>query len=195
MIPSTRPAISRPAPDAPLCDLPPRATITPHQTISPKSPTGSKSEPQTGGIDPRSDRLRSPCRADASCAPDIRNTAPADPASRGIASGTRSGDRSDRPEQPWRGSRPLAARSGVVGHRSPPRPAATRDHDWIHLASAPPSPVASGSWSSSLPLPLLGPRRRERARTPERSIRSGRRHRAGGVTPVEARHRPRSQNQ
>jgi len=145
------------------------------------------------GIDPRSDRLRSPCCADAGCTQDIRNTAPANPASRRIASGTRSGDRSDRPEQPWPGSRPLAARSGVVGHRSPPRPAATRDHDWIHLASAPPSPVASGPWSSSLPVPLLGPRRRERARTPERSIRSGRGHRTGGVTPVETGHRPCSQ--
>ena len=42
-------------------------------------------------------------------------------------------------------------------------------------------------------VPLLGSRRRERARTPERSIRSGRGHRAGGVTPVETGHRPCSQ--
>jgi hypothetical protein len=35
----------------------------------------------------------------------------------------------------------------------------------------------------------------ERARTPARSIRSGRGHRAGGVMPAEVRHRPRSQNQ
>jgi hypothetical protein len=41
--------------------------------------------------------------------------------------------------------------------------------------------------------PLSGPRGRERARTPARSIRLGRGHRAGGVTPVEARHRPRGQ--
>ncbi len=54
---------------------------------------------------------------------------------------------------------------------------------------------------------LLGPRhrlqafpslcwvraQRNRARTPARSIRSGRVHRAGGVTPVEVRRRPRSQ--
>jgi hypothetical protein len=44
--------------------------------------------------------------------------------------------------------------------------------------------VSCASWSSSLPVPLLGPRGRKRARTPERSIRLGRGHRAGGVTPV-----------
>jgi hypothetical protein len=52
--------------------------------------------------------------------------------------------------------------------------------------------VSCASWSSSLPVPLLGPRGRKRARTPERSIRSGRGHRAGGVTPVEVRHRLRT---
>ncbi len=38
--------------------------------------------------------------------------------------------------------------------------------------------------------PLSGPRVRKRARTPARSIRLARGHRAGGVTPVGARHRP-----
>ena len=55
--------------------------------------------------------------------------------------------------------------------------------------------MSYASWSSSLPVPLLGPRGRKRARTPARSIRLGRVHRAGGVTPVEARHQPHSQNQ
>ncbi len=52
--------------------------------------------------------------------------------------------------------------------------------------------MSCASWSSSLPVPPLGPRGRKRARTPERSIRSGRGHRAGGVTPVEVRHRLRT---
>ena len=55
--------------------------------------------------------------------------------------------------------------------------------------------MSYASWSSSLPVPLLGPRGRKRARTPARSIRLGRGHRAGGVTPVEARHQPHNQNQ
>jgi hypothetical protein len=43
--------------DPPLCDVLQRVSITPYPTISTRSPTGSKSEPQTGQ-DPRSDRLR-----------------------------------------------------------------------------------------------------------------------------------------
>ncbi len=44
----TRPAVSWPAPDAPLCDLPLRVSIMRYPTISPRSLTGSKDEPQTG---------------------------------------------------------------------------------------------------------------------------------------------------
>src|SRR6266566_3967776 len=47
MISPTRSAISWPAPDAPLCHVLPRVSITRYPTISPRSPTGSKSEPQT----------------------------------------------------------------------------------------------------------------------------------------------------
>jgi hypothetical protein len=86
--------------------------------------------------------------------------------SRAIASGKRGGDRSDRSVVPWSGCRPLSRCSGVVGQRLPARAAAIRDRESTRLAYAPPSPVASGSWSSSLPVPLLGPRRRKRARTP-----------------------------
>jgi hypothetical protein len=43
-----------------------------------------------------------------------------------------------------------------------------------------------------LPVSLLGPRGRKRARTPERSMRLGRDHRIGGVTPVESAPAPQS---
>jgi hypothetical protein len=59
MISPTRSAIGSPARDPPLCDVLQRVSITPYPTISTRSPTGSKSEPQTGQ-DPRSDRLRFP---------------------------------------------------------------------------------------------------------------------------------------
>jgi hypothetical protein len=60
----------------------------------------------------------------------------ADPASRTIALGTRSGDRSDRPGLPWSGCHPLAGCSDGVGHRSQTRAAATRDHESAHRAYA-----------------------------------------------------------
>ena len=49
MISPTSSAISSPAPDAPLCDMPPRVSITRYPTISPKSPTGSNSETYVNG--------------------------------------------------------------------------------------------------------------------------------------------------
>jgi len=52
MISLTRPAISRPARDAPCGDVLPRVSITRYRTISPKSPTGSNSEPQSGHRSP-----------------------------------------------------------------------------------------------------------------------------------------------
>ena len=107
------------------------------------------------------------------------------PASRTFASGTRSADRSDRPGLPWSGYRAPAARSSVAGHRSPRKPAATRDHEPTRRADAPPDRVLSASSSSRLPIPLSGTARKEEGENPARSTRLGRGHRAGGVTPVE----------
>jgi hypothetical protein len=145
------------------------------------------------GIDPRSDRLGFPCSAGASCTPDTSNAPSACSPSRGLARRTRRGDRSDGPGLPWSRWRSLAGRSDGVGHRSRTRAAATRAEG--RLACALEGRVSCASWSSSLPVPLLGPRERKRGRTPARSIRLGRGHRAGGITPVEVPHRPRSQNQ
>ena len=107
------------------------------------------------------------------------------PASRTFASGTRSEDRSDRPDLPWSVYRPPAARSSVAGRRSPRKPAASRDREPTHRADALPNLVVSASSSPRLPIPLLEPRARKRARTPARSTGLGRGHRAGGVTPLE----------
>jgi hypothetical protein len=144
------------------------------------------------GIDPRSDRL--PCCIDASCTPDICDAASTAPASRTLASGTRSGNRSDRPGRRCSGFRALAACSSVAGHQSQRKPAATRDHEPARGVYAPPDPVPSASSSSRLPIPLLGPRARKRVRTPPRSTRSGRNHRARWGNARKA-NRPRSQNQ
>jgi hypothetical protein len=73
----------------------------------------------------------------------------------------------------------------IAWHRSPRKPAATRDREPTRRADAQPNPVRSASSSSRLPIPLSGPRARKRARTPARCTRSGRGHRAGGVTPAE----------
>jgi hypothetical protein len=112
------------------------------------------------------------------------------PASRTFASDTRSEDRSDRPGLPWSGYRAPAARSSVAGRRSPRKPAASRDREPTRRADALPNLVVSASSSPRLPIPLLPipllePRARKRARTPARSTGLGRGHRAGGVTPVE----------
>ncbi len=105
--------------------------------------------------------------------------------SRTFASGTRSGDRSDRTVPPWSGYRALGACSSVAGHRSPRKPAATRDPEPTRRADAPPDHVPSASSSTRLPIPLLRPRARKRARTPRVQPDRGRGHQAGGITPVE----------
>jgi hypothetical protein len=127
--------------------------------------------PQAGRrrvIDPdRIGLLSPPCRR--VLYPDIRNAGSGRPASRTIASDTHGGGRSDRAGVPWSGCHPLAGCSGVVGHRLPPRAAAIRDRESARHAYALPNCVPSASWSSSLPVPLLGSRGRKRAWTPERS--------------------------
>ena len=188
MISPTRAAITWPARDAPPCHAPPRDATTRYPTISPKSPTGSNSEPQPGHRSPiGSASLSVLCRRVLHSThfkwgigmPPIRTTA-------------RSGDRSDAP---WCGRDQLAGRSDGVGRRSPRRLAATRDHDRVRLDRAPLSPVASGSWASGLPsLCRLRAQGRGQELTRVQSD-WGRSHRAGGITPVEAHHRPRSQNQ
>jgi len=68
------------------------------------------------------------------------------------------------------GGDPLAARSSGVGHRSPPQAAAASVRDWVRLVHAPPDWIPCAKSSSRLPVPLLGSRRKKRARTPARSI-------------------------
>jgi hypothetical protein len=68
MISPTRPAITWPAPEAPLRHAQPRVSITRDPTISP----GRRLAPRASrrrSIDPRSDRLRFPRRVGASCTP------------------------------------------------------------------------------------------------------------------------------
>jgi hypothetical protein len=108
--------------------------------------------------------------------------------SRAIASGTRGGGRSDRFGLLWSGGHPLAGCSGVVGHRLPARAAAIRDRESTRHAYALPDCVPSASWSSSLPVPLFGPRGRKRI--PRAVTRLRRVHRAGGATPLEVRTSP-----
>jgi hypothetical protein len=98
--------------------------------------------------------------------------------SRAIASGARSGDRSDRVGLLCSACRPLAGCSSVVGHQLPARAAAIRDRESTRLAYALPNCVPSASRSSSLLVPLSGSCGRKRARTAARSIRLGRVHRA-----------------
>jgi hypothetical protein len=75
----------------------------------------------------------------------VSRTVSREPPRRRIASGTRSGDRSDRPGLRWSGCHPLAGCSDGVGHRSPTRAAATRDHESAHRAYALPDCVPSAS--------------------------------------------------
>jgi hypothetical protein len=103
------------------------------------------------------------------------------PVSRTFASGTRNENCLDRPRLPWCGYRAVGARSGVAGHRSPRKPAATRDRGPTRRADVLPYPVASAY--PRLPIPLLEPRAGKRARTRAHGL--GRGHQAGGVTPVE----------
>ena len=149
MISPTRPAISWPAPDAPLCDALPGDPTT-WYPISSKSPTGSKGEPQTVHRSPMGAASFSAVEAHVA-----RQTfemwhrqALLVVRSRQVRG---SGDRSDRTGLRWSGCHPLAGRLGVVGHRSPTRPAAIRDHESTRRAYAPPSCVPSASSSSSLP--------------------------------------------
>src|SRR5436305_3059807 len=105
--------------------------------------------------------------------------------SRTFASGMGSVDRSDRPGPPWSGHRALGACSSVAGHRSLRKPAATRDHEPTRRADAPLDRVPFASSSSRLPIPLLRPRARKRARTPRVQPDWDETTGAGGVTPVE----------
>jgi hypothetical protein len=111
--------------------------------------------------------------------------------SRAIASGRRSGGRADRVGLRWFGARPLARCAVAVWRRLPPRPAVIPGRHSARHAYAPPNCVPSPSSSSSLPVPL-GLARKEHE-DPRGSDTLGRDHRAGGITPVEVRHQPRSQ--
>ena len=89
------------------------------------------------------------------------------------ASGMRGGGRSDRARMPWSGCCPLA---WAFRRRWASTPCESRRDPRSRLTSprlALPSSVPSASWFFGLPVPLLGPRGRKRARTPERSIRLG----------------------
>ena len=101
------------------------------------------------------------CCVGAFCTPHLRHAAPTGRASRTIASGTRGRGRPDRAGVRWSGRHPLAACSGAVGHRLPPRAAAIRDRESTRHAYALPNCVRSASCSSSLPVPLVGPRGKE----------------------------------
>lgn len=122
MISLTRPAISRPARDAPCGDVLPRVSITRYRTISPKSPTGSNSEPQSGHRSPIGSAWQSVLYKRVKHAQTIEIRHRQTPPSRATAAGARSADRSDRPGLPGSRCRPLAGRSGVVGHRSLTKP-------------------------------------------------------------------------
>jgi hypothetical protein len=195
MIPPTRPAISRRALDAPLCELPRRATITPHPTISPMSPPGSKCEPQTGYRSPigsafvrRAVRTRLALQTfetrhgQTLLAVGSRQVRVA-----GIA-------RTDRSSLAAGAVRPahVQASLGIDRRRDPPRPAIT-----IGFTSNPRRQVLSPPGHGLQAFPSVCWVRAEGRglEPPNIQIRSGRHHRAGGATPVEARHRPRSQNQ
>ena len=130
MISLTRPAISRPARDAPRGDAPcgdaPCVSITRYPTISPKSPTVPSSEPQSGHRSPIGSTWLSVLykRVLHAQTIEIRHRQTLLVPSRAIAAGARSADRSDRDRRgrPGSGCRPLAGRSGVVGHRSLTKP-------------------------------------------------------------------------
>jgi hypothetical protein len=107
------------------------------------------------------------------------------PASGTSASGTRSADRSDRPGLAWSGYRAPSGRSSVAGHRSPRKPAATRDREPTRRADARLDPVASASSSPRLPIPLLEPRAKEEGEKPRAFNRIGTRPPGRWVTPAE----------
>jgi hypothetical protein len=113
--------------------------------------------------------------------------------SRAIASGRRSGGRSDRVGLLWSAGRPLAGCSGGAGHQLPARAAAIRDRGSTRLAYALPNYVPSASSSSTFSSLYRG-RAKGRGLEPTCGQSDlGRVHRAGRVTPTEVRHRPRSQ--
>ena len=165
MIWPTASRISCPAPDPPRRDVTPRDSITGTQTISLKLPTGAKSEPRTG-IDPRADRRWLSVLCDTSCTPDIRRAASTDRASHPFAAGMRYRSSSDGAGLGWSGCDPLAGCSGVVGHRLPQTAAGIRDRASTRHAFALPNCVRSASWSSSLPVPLVGHAKRKRGQNP-----------------------------
>lgn len=135
------------------------------RTISLKLPTAPRAS-RRRGIDPDRIDFGFQCCVDASCTPDIRHAASTGRASRTIASGMRGGGRSDGAGLRWSGCDPLAGCSGVVGHRLSPRAAAIRDRESTRHAYALPNCVRSASCSSSLPVPLVGPRERQRGCNP-----------------------------
>ena len=89
---------------------------------------------------------------------------------------------------------PLAGRSGVVGHRSPTRPAATRDHESVASPTRR-RPVACASSSSKPSRPSVVSARKERARTPARSNQIGTRPPGRWGNARRSTAQPRSQSQ
>ena len=85
--------------------------------------------------------------------------------SRAIVLGTRSGGWGRAGLLALRCDSPAAC-SGVVEGGLPPRAAAIRDRELARLAYVQPDCLLFASWPLGLPVPLLGPRGRERARTP-----------------------------
>ena len=168
MISPTASAISFAAADPPRCGVMPHDSTT---RYSDDFTQGCRQAPRASrrGIDPDRIGFGFQCCVDASCIPDIRHAASTGRASRTIASGTRGGARSDRAGLRWSGCHPLAGCSGVVGHRLPPRAAAIRDRESTRHAYALPNCFRSASWSSSLPVPLVGPARKKEA-NPRASI-------------------------
>lgn len=88
--------------------------------------------------------------------------------SHAIASGTRTGGRSDRADRGWSGCHPLADCSSAAGCQLPARAAAVRDRDSTPLTSVLPDCVQSVPSSSSLPVPPLRSAEGRGPRTPAR---------------------------
>ena len=157
-------------------------------TISPRSPTGSNSEPQTGqriGFAVRAAQTR--LARQTFQMPHRQTLLVVRTRQVGIARIARTvrvclGPRAIRSS--------VQASSGINCRREPPRSAIAGQL----AASTRCRTVLRPRHGLQAFRPSLGSRGRKRARTPARSIRSRRDHRAGGVTPVEVRHRPRSQN-
>jgi hypothetical protein len=146
-------------------------------------------------MDPRSDRLRLPCCADVSCTPDGRNAASAGPCSS-----------YDRGGYAWRGSLELTGcatvRASSARRAFRRRWASTACESRRDPGSRLSSPRLRAAESCRLRVmvltssrPSVGSARKGEGQNPARSVRLRRGHRGGGVTPVEVRHRPRSQNQ